>query len=70
MKVIYKGVVEKKRRGCPVCGSHTTHKAFQYTKEYILPSGIRKKFRAGVPTEVSDNDGDFLLNNMKEFERA
>lgn len=62
MIVVFNGTVEVKRHGCPVCGGRSTHKTFQHTREYILPSGIRKKFRAGVPTEVSETDGNFLLS--------
>lgn len=70
MKVVYKGVVEKKHRGCPVCGGgRSSHKAFQFTKEYILPSGIRKKFRVGVPVDIDDSDAEHLLNYYEEFEK-
>ena len=72
MIVEFQGIVETKKRGCPVCGGSHSQKSFQYTKEYVLPSGIRKKFRAGVPVEVSDSDGNFLLSyntERKVFER-
>lgn len=63
MKVVYNGTVDVQQRGCPVCGGgRKTHRVFQYTREYILPSGIRKKFRVGVPVEVDDRDGNFLLS--------
>lgn len=62
MKVVFKGVVESVRKGCSVCGGRKARNVFQYTKEYILPSGITQKFRVGSPVEVSDEDGDFLLS--------
>ena len=62
MKVVYNGVVESSQKGCSVCGGRKTRKTFQFTKEYILPSGIQKKFRVGLPTDVSDSDGEFLLS--------
>lgn len=64
MKIVFNGLYEKKRAGCPVCGGRkgTTQTDFVYMKTYILPSGITKTFRKGRAEEVSDTDGSFLLS--------
>lgn len=62
MKVVFNGIVEKRRSGCPVCGRRGGGTStFSTMKTYILPSGITKTFRVGKPEEVIDRDGDFLL---------
>lgn len=61
MKIVFKGIVEKRRKGCPVCGRRGGSNTFATMKTYILPSGITKTFRVGKPEEVSDRDGEFLL---------
>lgn len=61
MKVMFQGIVEKRRSGCPVCGRRGGSSTFSTMKTYILPSGITKTFRVGKPEEVSDRDGEFLL---------
>lgn len=64
MKIMFNGLLEKRRAGCPVCGGRkgTTEKEFVYMKSYILPSGVTKTFRKGKTEEVSDADGNFLLS--------
>ena len=62
MKIKFNGIIEKRSKGCPVCGKRTTDSQFQNTKTYILPSGKTKTFRAGRIEEVTDEDGDFLLS--------
>ena len=62
MKIKFNGIIEKRSKGCPVCGKRTTDSQFQNTKMYILPSGATKTFRAGRIEEVSDEDGEFLLS--------
>lgn len=62
MKVVFKGIVEKGRKGCPVCGKRRSQYVYRSRRPYILPSGSTKTFRAGVPTEVTDTDGNFLLS--------
>lgn len=61
MKVVFNGQVEIKKSGCN-CHGNRNRKRLVYRKEFILPSGKRIIFRKGVPQEVSDNDGEFLLS--------
>jgi hypothetical protein len=62
MKIVFKGYVEKGRKGCPVCGKRRSEYVYRSRRPYILPSGITKTFRAGIPVEVSPSDGEFLLS--------
>lgn len=62
MKIKYMGVIEKRSKGCGVCGKRHTDPEFRAFKTYILPSGITKTFFAGRVEEVSDSDGAFLLS--------
>ena len=61
MKIVFRGTIEKRRRGCPVCGRRSISNTYSAMKTYILPSGITKTFRAGKVEEVNDRDGEFLL---------
>lgn len=61
MKVVFKGIVEKRKSGCPVCGRRSGGTTLSTMKTYILPSGVTKTFRVGKPEEVTDRDGEFLL---------
>ena len=62
MKVRFNGVLESKPGGCVPCGRKRASKSTMTTKkEYILPSGTRKTFYIGRVEEVSDADGEFLL---------
>lgn len=63
MKIKFNGVLEKKSGGCAKCGHKAKSKyGFTSTKMYILPSGQTKTFRVGAVTEVSEQDGNFLLS--------
>lgn len=62
MKIRFNGVIEKKTKGCPVCGSSRSVLKFSETKSYYLPSGAYKSFRMGQTYEVSERDGEFLLS--------
>lgn len=62
MKIRFNGIIEKRTKGCPVCGKRTTDSQFKTMKSYILPSGITKTFRAGRIEEVTETDADFLLS--------
>lgn len=62
MKIQFNGIIEKRTKGCHVCGKRKSDSQFQTMKSYILPSGITKTFRVGHPEEVSDSDGAFLLS--------
>ena len=81
MKIKFNGVLEKVRKsGCSVCGNkRKTSYGMATSKMYFLPSGQTKTFRVGKVSEVSEEDGNFLLsynttdvNGMtrKVFERA
>lgn len=62
MKIVFNGVIERRRKGCSVCGKTVNSAGFTTTKTYILPSGITKTFRAGRVEEVQDMDAEFLLS--------
>ena len=63
MKVRFKGTTETRTGGCSVCGAgHKSKHKFVMVKQYIMPSGMMKTFRAGNVEEVSDTDGEFLLS--------
>lgn len=61
MRVIFNGMIEKRTRGCKPCGKARTETGFTTVKSFMLPSGITKTFRKGRVEEVSDSDGEFLL---------
>lgn len=61
MKLRFNGMMEKKRKGCSVCGGKTLSNGMTLTRTFILPSGITKTFRAGKCVEVKDIDAEFLL---------
>lgn len=61
MKVRFNGVIEETQKGCHVCHGRTTHSQMTTHKAYYLPSGRRVTFRVGVPVEVSQADGEYLL---------
>lgn len=62
MKIKFNGIIEKRTKGCHVCGKSRSDSQFQASKSYYLPSGKYKTFRVGRIEEVSDQDGAFLLN--------
>lgn len=62
MKIKFNGIIEKRTKGCPVCGKRTTDTQLKTMKSYILPSGITKTFRIGREEEVSETDASFLLS--------
>lgn len=66
MKIRFNGVMEKRRKGCSVCGSKRTEFGFSGSKTYILPSGSTKTFRAGKCVDVKDEDASFLLSYAYE----
>lgn len=61
MRVVFNGVPEKRKGGCGVCGRSKRDSQFVNIRSYILPSGITKTFRAGIPEEVLEKDAEFLL---------
>lgn len=62
MKIKFNGIIEKRTKGCPVCGKRVTDSQLRTMKSYILPSGITKTFRIGMEEEVSETDASFLLS--------
>lgn len=63
MRVVFNGTLDKILGGCSRCGSKRKGTMqFVRAKQYILPSGLMRTFRLGVPEEVSDIDGRFLLS--------
>lgn len=69
MKLIFNGLLEKKRSGggCN-CKKQGSSYNFTRTRRFILPSGAMKTFYAGSVAEVSDRDGEFLLKMNGERE--
>ena len=61
MRIQFNGIIDKKSGGCGACGNRSSSSQFLTTKTYILPSKSIKTFRVGVPEEVSEQDGQFLL---------
>lgn len=61
MKIKFNGIMEKKTRGCPVCGRAKRELVFSTVKSFYLPSGKYQTFRVGTEYEVSEKDMNFLL---------
>ena len=61
MTIKFNGIIEKKTRGCPVCGKSKTEMVFSTVKSFYLPSGRNQTFRVGKEYEVSEKDAKFLL---------
>lgn len=62
MRLKYTGIIEKRSGGCPVCGKRRSESQLVSTKTYYLSSGRKISFRAGVPVEVTKEDGEELLS--------
>ena len=66
MKLKFNGMRSVSESGCRACGSRRKSKSsFVTYKSFILPSGKRQTFRAGVVEEVDNLDADFLLKYGK-----
>lgn len=66
MKIKFNGMRTTTSTGCRVCGSRRASKSsFQTYRSFILPSGRRHTFRAGVVEDVEPADADFLLKYGK-----
>ncbi len=61
MKIVFKGLLEKKVSGCN-CRKQGSGYSFVNSRMYILPSGQQKTFYVGKVEEVSERDGNFLLS--------
>lgn len=62
MKLRFNGIVEETQRGCRPCHGRTAHLQMKTHKAYYLPSGRHMVFRIGIPVEVSEEDGQYLLS--------
>lgn len=62
MKVRFNGLLQKKSSGggCNCKRQGSSYK-LEHTRMFILPSGAKTTFYAGSVTEVSEQDGRFLL---------
>lgn len=61
MRLKFNGSMQKKSKGCPVCGNRVSEYKFTAARSFYLPSGSMKTFRAGQTYDVSETDGNFLL---------
>lgn len=62
MKVVYKGQIEKVETGCIPCGARRKGKSrFVTAKSFHVPSGRYITFHIDQVVEVSERDGNFLL---------
>lgn len=69
MRIKFNGVLEKKNGGCSACGKKSKSSyGFTNSKLYHMASGRSQVFRTGEVYEVSDIDGNFLLqyNDMPD----
>lgn len=62
MIVKFNGIMQRKSGGCSKCGakSSSVYKMMP-SKMFILPSGRTETFFVNRETEVSDSDGEFLM---------
>ena len=60
MRIVFLGMLERKEGGC-ACRRRSGSQQVT-TRTFYLPSGKLKTFRAGRPEDVSESDGEFLLN--------
>lgn len=66
MRIKFNGMRTVTEGGCSACGSRRKGKtSFLTYKSFILPSGRRQTFRAGVVEEVDNTDAEFLLKYGK-----
>lgn len=61
MKIVFNGMVERKRGGGCNCKKQSWGYTFVNSRMFILPSGLKKTFFVGKVEEVADRDGEFLL---------
>ena len=67
MKVLFKGVLEKKSGGCIPCGARrASKKVMVMRKSYRFPSGNEMTFQAGRVREVHNSDGAWLLDSYPD----
>ena len=63
MKVVFKGMLVKREKGCRSCGAKAqTEYGFADSRRFILPSGKTRLFYMNEPVEVAERDGEFLLS--------
>lgn len=62
MIVKFNGIMQKKQGGCSKCGQKSSSQyRMMPSKMFILPSGRTVTFFVGREEEVSESDGQFLL---------
>lgn len=62
MIVKFNGIMQRKQGGCSKCGQKSSSSLKLMTsKTFILPSGRTVPFLVGREVEVSEADGQFLL---------
>lgn len=62
MTIRFNGIVEEQVKGCKPCGkAKTVRRTMATTKQFVLPSGQFKTFRAGKTYTLDDTDAHFLL---------
>ena len=64
MIVKFNGIMQKKQSGggCPKCGAKSSSSYTMLShKMFILPSGRTETFYVNRETEVSEEDGEFLM---------
>lgn len=69
MKLKFNGIVGRQSGGCRPCGTRRAgHSVLQTKKTFILPSGKNRTFYAGRITEVTEDEGRFLLSFNDEHQ--
>ena len=61
MKVEFLGFKEQGKTGCAPCGRSKVSTTLKRDKKVVLPSGKAVFFIMGRAEEVSEEDGEFLL---------
>lgn len=70
MKIKFTGRISSKSSSCGCSGGGSVGYKKNYTT-FSLPSGVSKTFVARKVTEVSNDDGEFLLSTQDaEFEKV
>ncbi len=65
MKVVFNGIMTTMETGCVPCGrGGGSRRGFKASEWLQLPSGAQREFHKGVPEEVSNYDGEWLLTLM------
>lgn len=69
MKLKFNGIVSRQSGGCRPCGTRKAgNSVLQTKKTFMLPSGKHLTFYAGRITEVTEDEGRFLLSFNDEHQ--